>query len=392
MATTTALLSIDPTKGAKYPIALSERLLKSASGPKARTTSVELNHKPKLSESKTTSTITSSLADSFSLTIKDEDDGSKYTYSGRQRPTEACVLIYDPTTQSITLDRLDSEFTFNLQSTPTNDDAQSLAKQYPHVKSEQSENEPDAAGEVPGSEGQDTEAAADPNNPYDYRHFLHQAKRRRTSSPEPRPNIAASPAQRPTLGSSPVSRPSSRPPRPVAKPPRPAVKPKPRPRPQQKRPPSPPPREEADADNEDSDDGGLTIEMEPDMKRRNRFMGAFDRDITANGPVSLRSAASSMSPAARDRRRDVSEESQGSRDADTTQELKPPSPRRSPLARTPQQEAEDEAELEAELEMALEESTNHEESGVGLGIYDGIADGAVNGVVHDESSSESEEE
>ena len=117
-------------------------------------------------------------------------------------------------------------------------------------------------------------------------------------------------------------------------------------------------------------------------------MGAFDHDITANGPVSLRSAASSMSPAARNRTRDVSEESHGSRNADATQELKPPSPRRSPPARTPQQEAEDEAELEAELEMALEESADHEESGVGLGIDHGGA----NGVVHDESSSESEEE
>lgn len=392
MAAATALLSIDPTKGAKYPIALSERLLNSASGTKSHTTSVQLNHKPKLSQSKTTTTITSSLADSFGLTIKNEDDGSKYTYSGRQRPTEACVLIYDPTAQSITLDRLDTEFTFNLQSTPANDDAQSLAKQYPHIKTEESENEPDAAGGVPGSDGQETEAAGDPNNPYDYRHFLHQSKRRRTSSPEPRPNLAASPVQRSTIGSSPASRPSSRPPRPAAKPSRPAVKPKPRPRPQKKRPPSPPPREEADADNEDSDDGGLTIEMEPDMRRRNRFMGAFDHDITANGPVSLRSAASSMSPAARNRRREASEESHGSRDADVTQELKPPSPRRSPPARTPQQEAEDEAELEAELEMALEESADHEESGAGLGIYDGAANGAANGIVHDESSSESEEE
>lgn len=117
-------------------------------------------------------------------------------------------------------------------------------------------------------------------------------------------------------------------------------------------------------------------------------MGAFDRDITANGPVSLRSAASSMSPAARDRMRDASEESHSGRNADTTQELRPPSPRRSPPARTPQQEAEDEAELEAELEMALEESADHEDSGIGLGIDQG----APNGIVHEETSSESEEE
>lgn len=233
------------------------------------------------------------------------------------------MLIYDPSTQSITLDRLDTELAFNLQSTPTNKDAQSLAKNHPHIALESLENGTDEENEAadPGVEG--NKDAADPNNPYDYRHFLHEAKRRRTSSPESRTNYALSPAQRPAPGASPVPRPS----RPEAKPTRPSTKPKARPRPQQKRPASPPPREEADADNEDSDDGGLTIEMEPDMRRRNRFMGAFDREITGNGPISLRSAASSMSPAARNARRDTSVESHRTQDADITEELRLPSPR-----------------------------------------------------------------
>lgn len=270
------------------------------------------------------------------------------------------------------LDRIDTSFAFNLQSTPTSNDAQSLAKQYPHLETEQvgrSVND-----NVTSSVEQENEDVGDPDNPYDYRHFLREAIRHRTSSPEPRSNFGSPPAQRPSAVPSPVPRPS-----------RAVSKPKQRARPQQKRPKSPLPREEADADNEDSD-GDLIIEMEPDTKRRNRFMGAFDRDITSNGPISLRSAASSMSPAARNAR-DSSVESSRNRDADV-EELKLPSPRRSPPAQTPQEEAEDEADLEAELEMALEESQDDQEEGVvGLGISEG-----VNGVMHDESSSESEEE
>ena len=392
MAAATASLSIDPTKGAKYQITVSERLLNGTSGKKRSHAAIQckalqlsvwnspyktpVNHKPKLSQSKTTTTIAKpSVSKTYDLTIKTEDNGSKYTYTGNQTSTDACILVYDPATRKMILDKLDTQFAFNLQSTPANNDTQSLAKQYPHLDAEQSDHELNAGGVVAAPEYQEKQDTGDPNNPYDYRHFLLEANRRRTVSPEPRSNFGSSPAQRTSTVSSPTARPT-----------RPAARPKPRPRPQQKRAASPSPREEADADNEDSD-GDLIIEIEPDTKRRNRFMGAFDRDITSNGPISLRSAASSMSPAARNARRDESTDSHRNRDADV-EELKLPSPRRSPPARTPQEEAEDEADLEAELEMALEESqADQEEGGVGLGI-----NGGANGAVHDESSSESEEE
>jgi len=269
----------------------------------------------------------------------------------------------------MTLDKLDTQFEFNLQSTPTNKDTQSLAQKYSHLNPEQPDADLEISGDTAASgppEGDDT---GDPANPYDYRHFLHEAHARRTPSPSPRPHAGSSPAPRPSTTSSPATRPI-----------RPAARPKPRPRPPQKRAASPPPREEADADNEDSDND-LIIEMEPsDTKRRNRFMGAFDRDITTTGPISLRSAASSMSPAARIARGDAG-------DADV-EELRLPSPRRSPPVRTPQQEAEDEADLEAELEMALEEEqADGEEGGGGVGVANGTA-----GARPEESSSESEEE
>lgn len=76
------------------------------------------------------------------------------------------------------------------------------------------------------------------------------------------------------------------------------MKPKPRAR-QVQRPNRPPSfQEEPRQNSEDSDDGGLTIEMGDDPKPRRFGNGAvvFNHD-RRNGPISLRSAASSMSPA-----------------------------------------------------------------------------------------------
>ena len=348
------------------------------------TDTVLVNHKPKLSLAGTRTTIKpSTQPQEYDLSMRCDADGSEYAYRGAQKPAEDYLLVYDPNTETLSLDKLDTEFNFNLQSTPTNASPKSLRKQFPHIDGASPEKESSSNEELFGGNAEDEEAG-DPHNPYDYRHFLHAAKRQRTASPEPRPNLGSSPMPRPSIEASPL-------PRPVQLP----NKQKPRPRPQPKRPASPPPKEEADADNEDSDDGGLIIEMEPDShKRRNRFMGAFDQDIISNGPVSLRSAASSMSPAARILRRPPSEESDDDSDnADILEDLKLPSPRRSPPIRTPQEEAEDEADLEAELEMALEEE-QAEEANVGHGLGINGAGGFNEGsrIVQDESSEESEEE
>lgn len=293
------------------------------------------------------------------------------------------MLIYDPNTETLSLDKLDTEFNFNLQSTPTNTNSKSLRKQFPHIDGGASPYKESEANEELFGGDAEGDAAGNPHNPYDYRHFLHAAKRQRTASPEPRSNLGSSPMPRPSIEASPIRRPVQLP-----------NKPKPRPRPQVKRPASPPPKEEADADNEDSDDGGLIIEMDPDShKRRNRFMGAFDQDIISNGPVSLRSAASSMSPAGRILRRPPSDESDDSDNADILEDLKLPSPRRSPPIRTPQEEAEDEADLEKELEMALEkEQAEEANAGHGLGINGAGDFNEGSRIVHEESSEESEEE
>ena len=349
------------------------------------------NHKPKLSQSVTTTTIKASQQPkAYNLSIKINGNGNEYLYTGTQRQVDACILIYDPNTETLSLDKLDSELNFNLVCTPSNSDSSKLEEQYPHIDDGSSEPEADVDGGLFGDDPKVSEVG-DPSNPYDYRQFLHAAKHQTTASPESPSNFVPSPAPRPSIEASPLQQPLQS-----------ANRPKPRPRPQQKRPSSPPPKEEADADNEDSDDGGLIIEMEPETKKRqNRFMGAFDRDATSSGPISLRSAASSMSPATRIVRRVPSFESDQSDNMDVIDDLKLPSPRTSPPARTSQEEAEDEADLEAELEnleaeleMLLEEqaSVEDEDEDDGHGINGDGGAAEVSQGVHEESSEESEEE
>lgn len=171
---------------------------------------------------------------------------------------------------------------------------------------------------------------------------------------------------------------------------------------------STPPREEADADNEESDDGGLTIEMDPVTKPRHRFGNAFG-NISGEGPISLRSAASSVSPGGGleidfghdSSQEEEEEEEEEESDEDVPDDVKLPSP----LARgvgMPMQGVEveeeddddDAGDLEAELEREMEREAEGDgdgdgEEGGGVGV--GLGIGGTGGYL-EESSSESEEE
>ncbi|MCJ1263432.1 hypothetical protein MMC22_003302 [Lobaria immixta] len=386
-ATALSSLSIDPAKNGKYPITISEQLLGEFGRETRQNALLHFNHKPKLSNGPHQTTITPSQAHSdnaCNLSIKVDSDDNGYSYTGPQRGSEACALIYDPKSRTLTLDKISTEFTFNLHATPTNRSSKALASQYPHLPT--GDSEPESISDE-SLDANDPSTGADVNNPYDYRHFL---KRRRTSSPEPLPSTPLVPESPPRHA-------------PIRHKP----KPKPRPnRPQQKRVPSPPPREEADADNEDSDDGGLIIELDPEAKPR-RFNPAFTHDIR-NGPISLTSAASSVSPAvsvSSDEDEDVEQLSlepnvgtaltpgEGVEEEEEEEEEE---------AEAREPEYDDEGSLEAELEQALESQAEGEEGGGvqvygngvalnGLGVHGVRTEMPVNPIV-DESSSESEEE
>ncbi|KAI4129035.1 MAG: hypothetical protein LQ338_002451 [Usnochroma carphineum] len=350
---------IDPSRSAKIPVTLGSAF-RGSGGPADQRNfkpHLQLNQAAKIQSSRRP-------ADSrINLTIKEPDDNGEYRYTGTQQPSGSCALIYDPSTKSLVLEKLDVDFNFNLQNTPTNHDRSHITSQYPQLDTGISDVESDGGSnaDVPTVNGVE-HSEADANNPYDYRHFL---KRRRSSSPE-----------------APVSRPSLSPAVAPRRPSRSNIKPKPRPRPQQR--PNRPTREEPKANSDDSDDGGLTIDMGDSPPPRRFGSGAvvFNHD-KRNGPISLRSAASSMSPASI-RHDSGNEEAESDNDVE---HLKLPSPQRRP---NPEEDEGDdeEDELVEDLMQAMESQDEEEEEG-DVGGHN--VDQTIRRTI-EESSSESEEE
>lgn len=306
MATVAHPSQIDPSKPAKFHVNISEQLLREDGPRKRRRVNIQLNHRPKLSSSSTKSIITPSSQghdNGYTLSLTNKGNGDIYLYNGDQQPSEAVALIYDPNNQAFTLDKIDTSFCFNLRSTPSNKDAAGLATRYPQLETglPAPENiEDDLFDEGSANNDEDATREADPNNPYDYRHFLKPAQQRLSPTPEPSPMPSHNFNSSPILTGHP-SRPS-----------KPKHRSKPPPRSRHL---SPNPREEADADNEDSENED-PLEIIDDSKPKNerpsrRFLAGLNEGFRGGSePRSLRSVASSMSPSVRG---DTSDEENGDR-------------------------------------------------------------------------------
>ncbi len=358
-----------------------------------------VNHRPKLPSSSTSSIITPSSQGTdhgYDLSLTNKDNGDIYLYNGAQQPSEAVALIYDPSTQAFTLDKIDTSFRFNLRNTPSNKNAASLATQHTQLENglpapENVEDDLFDEGSTNGAE--DLTREADPDNPYDYRHFLKPGRQRLSPTPEP------SPMPNHNTKSSPIL--TSHPPR--------TSKLKHRSKaPSRSRHVSPNPREEADADNEDSENDD-PLEIIDDSKPKNdrpsrRFLAGLNEGLRGGSePRSLRSVASSMSPSVRG---DTSDEENGDRKSnadveeidlgDGTLDLESHGPAE-PEAETPGNGWDDEDEvdlLEKELEQELERQADQDAGGLRVNGVNGAngANGTYTNRVVEESSEESEEE
>ncbi|KAL8868337.1 MAG: hypothetical protein Q9174_005057 [Haloplaca sp. 1 TL-2023] len=174
---------LDPTRAANIPVTLGEHLSSNRAHGKKRTANVQWNYKPSLTSNRSIRIRPSKRRSNshVDLTIEDQQTHAKYHYGGAQQSSGACALIYNPSSKKFVLDRLDVDFTFNLQTTPANKRRKDVTNQYPQLDIGVSDNESDE-GRATALASDDVEhAQADANNPYDYRHFL---KGQRTSSPE----------------------------------------------------------------------------------------------------------------------------------------------------------------------------------------------------------------
>ena len=174
---------IDPRRPGEYPIILGESLKGSAKS-KDSLVNIRYNWRPKSAVLSGESRLTKS-GDKYHLLVEEGDsDNRGYRYTGTLHPqssesppgqTSSLALIFDKSKSAFVLESITASIDMNLKSGPgqSSKDARDLP-QIPSIHQSytglrQSNGE---GGTSPPAEDE----AADPSNPYDFRHFLAEAR------------------------------------------------------------------------------------------------------------------------------------------------------------------------------------------------------------------------
>lgn len=300
-SSSSAVRTIDPRQHTKLNIKLGQTLLGESGG----LYSIAFNHKPSQTGSKRDTSITKA-EDGYDLSIRDVEDEqvNDFQYKGiNWSKSGSYVLTLDADGHTLILDKLESEYAFNLAVAPWEKDAEKLAQQYGQVTRDQSKTD-DEGMEGSSDEGElfkDDSEEPDPSNPFDYRHYLKAATKQpdqpKSSVNASTPLIAATRAG-PTIRASNAPRPSARPPQPRARQSQALRAPPPRVRLErrasEKR---SSPAASKDVAAEDDDEDGLVIDMGDGYQPRKKQKSMLLTPQAPGRPISLRSAAASASPA-----------------------------------------------------------------------------------------------
>ncbi|RMZ74693.1 arabinogalactan endo-beta-14-galactanase [Pyrenophora seminiperda CCB06] len=140
----------------------------------------------------------------YNLRIDDaQDSGDKdvFTFTGQKSQLKkSYVLVFDSSNQQATLEPLSSSYTFNLATRNGKDVSSQHAKIYPKKLKDDAHTKDDddnLFGEAAAADDEGGEA--DPDNPYDFRHFLSKEKEKRGDESEYK--YASSPDYRTGTGS-----------------------------------------------------------------------------------------------------------------------------------------------------------------------------------------------
>jgi hypothetical protein len=163
------------------------------------------NHKPPhTSATRRTTTLASpSSTNLYNLRLEDTNDaGDKdiFTFTGQKSALKkSYVLVFDPSNQQATLEPLSSSYTFNLATKNGKDVSSQHTKIYPKKLKDNAQDKDDD-DDLFGEAAADDEAGdPDPDNPYDFRHFLSKEKDKRGDESEY--HFASSPDYRTGTGS-----------------------------------------------------------------------------------------------------------------------------------------------------------------------------------------------
>lgn len=145
-------------------------------------------------------------ANASTLLVKDED--REWRYTGRQTEGDDMyvLVLSGEGNKEVVLEKLESSHAVNLIQAPEDNDERSLAKKYPYLTDNESDNDDDGAF---GEEGDVEDAPPDASNPFDFRHFLksvEEAQHREEPTSQPNRSTAGTPLHKAAI-STPVSRP-----------------------------------------------------------------------------------------------------------------------------------------------------------------------------------------
>jgi len=309
-------MELDLKSNGSHTIRLGNSIQRSTSNHLA---AVRYNHRPNIEnpDDTTLSIIQNEHGSGIMLSLKDGDE--EYEFQGQSHDDQhTFILLPAKDGDGFVLERLDLTHTLNLTSAPWETDRHKLEEQYKLLDTEDSEYERLDGGD----DSFDDDAKPDDDNPFDFRHYIQSSL------------AALSPAVRPerVRGETPlqVSQTASRTSTPIARPARkptsafPASKPKPKAKiTSQPKPASPrvdrpahqdvpsvrlerkgtiqlprkpvrrPSVEEIQLDNLDDGDDGLVLEGADTHANSQRSLGRALAGTLGDGPISLRSAASS---------------------------------------------------------------------------------------------------
>ncbi|KAF2020134.1 hypothetical protein BU24DRAFT_133886 [Aaosphaeria arxii CBS 175.79] len=167
--------SLNPREKAHFSLHLSDSITE-GDVSLGSFSSVKYNHKPRQTTASRVSTIKPTGPDRYTLTLQDKEEdqrATKTTFTGqKQAPKRSYVLLFDSTSQRATLEPLSSTYTFNLATENGKDKASAYPKIYP--KKEKDEPSPPADDDLFSDEGKGDHEndEPDPDNPFDFRHFL----------------------------------------------------------------------------------------------------------------------------------------------------------------------------------------------------------------------------
>ncbi|KAF1950507.1 hypothetical protein CC80DRAFT_228391 [Byssothecium circinans] len=171
---------VDPHKKAHYTLHISDRI---ADGEVGDFTGIRFNHKPAQPTSSRTTRITPKSSNVYNLSIEDEKAGDGkdvFIFTGQKTtPKKSYILLFDPATQKATLEPLASSYTFNVSSKNGTDMSSIYPKIYPRKQKDDAPDTTAAAGDELFDDDRsrdDVTTAPDPDNPFDFRHFLNKEK------------------------------------------------------------------------------------------------------------------------------------------------------------------------------------------------------------------------